>query len=280
MSTIAAPRRASKLRIVAAQVRYQCLLLLRSPSAPFFTFVVPLMLLVTLDLVYGSRTIPTRVGLRFPQFYLPAMSAFAMVNACYINVINGTTLARQTGMLKRIRGTPLPGWVYLSGRVGSACIVGLLSVGGVWALSALPFGVAVVGSTLPGTLVFVGAGMACFSCIALAITPLVPTPEAALPIAYGTMLPLAFVSDVFFPSDTSPTWLQHLASAFPLRPLARSLEANLAPRATGLGFHWFELGTLAAWTAGAALLLVFFRWDPARTDRGRRSRHAAPGVTP
>jgi ABC-2 type transport system permease protein len=272
MSTAALPRRVSTLRIAVRQVRYQCLLLLRSPSAPFFTLVVPVMLLVTLDLVYGSRTIPTRNGMKFPQFYLPSMTAFAMVNACYINVINGTTLARQTGMLKRIRGTPLPGWVYLSGRVVSADIVGLLSVLGVWVLSVTLFGADIVWSTMPGTLVFIVAGMVCFSCIALAITPLVPTPDAALPIAYGTMLPLAFISDVFFPSDTSPTWLRHLASAFPLRPLARSLGTNLTPQTTGSGIHWFELGTLAAWTAGAAVLLVFFRWEPARSGHGRRGR--------
>jgi ABC-2 type transport system permease protein len=273
MTAVTPTRRVSRLRIVARQVRYQCLLLLRSPSAPFFTFVVPLMLLVTLDLVYGSRSIPTRAGVKFPQFYLPAMTAFAMVNACYINVINGTTLARQTGMLKRIRGTPLPGWVYLSGRVGSACVVGLLSVTGVWVVSATLFDVQIVWGTLPGTLVLVGAGMACCSCIALALTPVVPTPDAALPIAYGTMLPLAFVSDVFFPSDTSPSWLQHLASAFPLRPLARSLADNLTPGASGAGFHWSALGTLAAWTAGAAVLLVFFRWDPAPMRRHWRRRH-------
>lgn len=270
MSTAARPRNASKIRIVARQIRYQSLLLLRSPSAPFFTFVVPLMLLVTLDLVYGSRTIPTRDLMRFPQFYLPAMVAFAMVNACYINVINGTTLARQTGMLKRIRGTPLPGWVYLAGRVVSAGIVGMLSVLGVWALSVTLFGVEMVWGTLPGTLVFIVAGMGCFSCLGLALTPLVPTPDAALPIAYGTMLPLSFVSDVFFPSDTSPSWLQHLASAFPLRPLARALAANLTPHATGLGFHWLELGTLAAWTSGAAVMLLFFRWEPARSGERRR----------
>lgn len=279
MSAVTTSRRVPRARIVGRQIRYQCLLLLRSPSAPFFTFVVPAMLLVTLDLVYGSRTIPTRGDLEFPQFYLPAMMAFAMVNACYINVINGTTLARQTGLLKRIRGTPLPGWVYLSGRVVSACVVGLLSVLGVWMLSVALFGVDPTWGTLPGTVVLVAAGMACFSCIGLAITPLVPTPDAALPIAYGTMLPLAFVSDVFFPSDTSPAWLQDLASAFPLRPLARSLEANLAPHATGLGFHWAELGVMAAWTVGAAVLLLFFRWEPTRAGQGQRARrHPTGGV--
>lgn len=265
-------RRTSRIGIVLRQIHYQNMLLLRSPSAPFFTLVMPLMLLVTLDLVYGSRTLTTRAGIRFPQFYLPGMMTFAAVNACYINVINGTTLARQTGMLKRIRGTPLPGWVYLMGRTVSAALIGVVSVLAVAIVSVTVFGTDLPWRPLPGTIVSIALGMACFSCVGLAITPLVPTAEAALPIAYGTFLPLSFVSDVFFPSDTSPQWLQQLAGVFPVRPLARALGTNTAPDAQGWGFHWGALGVLAAWTAAAAVALHFFEWEPTRSARQWRSR--------
>jgi ABC-2 type transport system permease protein len=265
--------RTSRLRIVARQVHYQNLLLLRSPSAPFFTLIIPMMLLVTLDLVYGSRRIPTRQDIRFPQFYLGGMMTFAAANACYINIINGTTLARQTGMLKRIRSTPLPGWVYLGGRAVSAAIVGIASVGVVVIVSVTIFDAEMPVQTLPGTVVSIGIAMLCLSCVGFAVTSLVPTAEAALPVAYGTFLPLSFVSDVFFPSDTSPSWLRHLAAAFPVRPLAEILAANTSPSVHGYGFHWPELGVLAAWTVGAAAMLQLFRWEPSRPRR--RSRHVA-----
>jgi hypothetical protein len=268
--TAPAHARRPRAGTVARQVHYQNLLLLRSPSGPFFTFVIPLMLLVTLDLVYGDQVIPTRGGTPFPQFYLPSMMAFALVNACYINLINGTTIARESGMLKRIRGTPLPGWAYLSGRVGSAAMRGLGSVIGVAALGTTLFDADMVWATLPGTVVAVVAGACCFCVLGLAVTPTVPTADAALPIAYGTFLPVSFISDIFFPSDRSPAWLQTVASALPVRPLARSLEANLAPGATGLGFHWPELASLTAWTLGAAVALRRFRWEPARPARRHR----------
>jgi ABC-type multidrug transport system permease subunit len=255
---------------VIRQVHYQNLLLLRSPSGPFFTFVIPLMLLVTLDLVYGDQLIPTRGGTPFPQFYLPSMMAFALVNACYINLINGTSLARDSGMLKRIRGTPLPGWAYLSGRVGSAATLGLASVVGVAVVGTTMFDADMVWATLPGTVLAVVTAACCFCALGLAVTPTVPSADAALPIAYGTFLPLSFISDIFFPSDSSPAWLRLTASVMPLRPLARSLEANLAPGATGWGFHWAELGVLVAWTAGAALALRWFRWEPSRPSSGHR----------
>jgi ABC-2 type transport system permease protein len=271
VSATVAPRRVSRVRVLIRQIRYQSLLLLRSPSAPFFTFVVPVMILVVLALVYGSRELPGHRLMSSRQFYLSSMIAFATVNACYINVINGTTLARQSGMLKRIRSTPLPGWVYLSGRVISAATVGMLSALGVIGVSVALFDGEIVWNTVPGTLVTIVMAMACFACLGLALTPLVPTPEAAVPIAYGTMLPLSFISDVFFPSDTSTSWLRHFGSVFPLRPFARALADNFTPHATGSGFHWFALGTIAAWTAGGAVMLVFFRWEPARSRSGGRS---------
>jgi ABC-type multidrug transport system permease subunit len=198
------------------------------------------------------------------------MMTFATVNACYINIINGTTLARDVGMLKRVRGTPMPGWAYLAGRTVSAALVGWLSVLVVALVSMTAFGTDMPLRTLPGSIISIAVGMACFSTIGLAITPLVPTAEAALPIAYGTFLPLSFISDVFFPSDTSPSWLQHLAGAFPLRPLSRALAANAEPHAQGLGFHWGGLGTMSAWTAAAVLMLHFFQWEPARPPRRTR----------
>ena len=103
MTGTASPRRLNALRLALRQVRYQNRLLLRSPSGPFFTFVIPLMVLLALNLVYGNHTIPTRAGIRFPRFYTPAMAAFAITNACYVNLLTGVTLSRDEGMLKRIR---------------------------------------------------------------------------------------------------------------------------------------------------------------------------------
>jgi hypothetical protein len=56
------------VRLALRQIGYQDRLLARSPTGPFFTFVIPLMVLVALNLVYGNHTIPTRGGIRFPRF--------------------------------------------------------------------------------------------------------------------------------------------------------------------------------------------------------------------
>ena len=114
--------------LVAGQVRYQLLLLSRSPVASFVTLVVPLMLLVALDLVTPEMTLQSLRGIRVAQFLTPAMASFAVLNAGFVNTVIGTTLAREQGILKRLRGTPMPAWTYFAGRLGAAIVLTACSV--------------------------------------------------------------------------------------------------------------------------------------------------------
>lgn len=258
-------------RLALQQVGYQIRLTLRSPTGPFFTFVIPLMVLVALNLVYGHHYIPGSSAIRFPRFYTPAMAAFAITNACYVNLLTGVTLSRQQGVLKRIRGTPLPSWVYLFGRAASASLLGLLSAASVFVVGTSMYPVSFPWHALPGLVFVAAAGVVCFCTLGLAASSAVRAADAALPVAYGTLLPLSFISDVFFPTSTSPAWLRLAASAFPLKPLARCLEAPFLSRATPI--NWADLGIMAAWTvAGMALLAIHFPWEPAAPDRFARLR--------
>ena len=116
-------RRPSTVRLLGKQVGYQLKLLARSPMAAFATLVIPLMVLLAVNLLYSGTRLSSRGGIPFAQFFTPAMVAFAVVNACYMSVISSTTLARDEGILKRIRGTPLPPWVYMTGRLVSSGLV-------------------------------------------------------------------------------------------------------------------------------------------------------------
>ena len=64
-----------------------------------------------------------------------------MISACYTNVAIGISFSREQGLLKRTRGTPLPGWAFLLGRIGHATLVALLLVVIVTAAGALVYGV-------------------------------------------------------------------------------------------------------------------------------------------
>jgi len=258
-----APRRRSRLRQVVGQVAYQQRTLVRSPVGAFFTFVLPLLMLFAVTLLNSDRTLRTRGGIDFPQFFAPAMVAFAVLDACYTSVITGTTLARDEGILKRLRGTPLPPWVYMAGRVGAAALVAIVSAVVVIAVAAGAYDIVVPWRAVPSAALTLVVGAFCFCALALAITVLIPTADTAFPVAWGTALPLAFISDVFLPLDSGPDWLKSIADVFPVRHLADALEYAFNPVTGGARPQWVDLGVMLAWgLAATAVALRWFRWEP------------------
>lgn len=107
-----------------------------------------------------------------------------------------------------------------------------------------------------------------------------PRPDSALPVAYSTILPLSFISNVFFPSTTAPSWLRSLADVFPLSLVAKSAEALFLPSTRGWPMTGGQLAVVLAWTGGATLLTaVSFRWQPepgAAVDFGAWRIHGRP----
>lgn len=251
------------LVLAAGQVRYQVLLLLRSPMGTFTALVIPLMLLIVLNLATPQITVRELEGTRYADFLTPAMAVFALLNACYVNTITSVVIAREDGILKRLHGTPLPLWAYVLGRMAAAAVTAIASVvvvlgiGTLFLRVHLDFGRAVA---LAGV---AGLGIASFTTLGMAVSTLVPRPDTALPVAYGTLLPVAFVSDLFFPATTAPHWLADLAAAFPLAPIAKSAEDIFGPGAAGWPMTTTQLAVTLAWIVGGALLTASaFRWEP------------------
>lgn len=272
-------RRPPALRLLAAQIGYQLRLLVRSPFASFATLVIPLMVLLAVNLLYRGTHLGSRGGISYAQFFTPAMVAFAVVNACYMAVISSITLARDEGILKRVRSTPLPPWVYMAGRIASAALVAVIAAIVVVAVGAALYDFDVVGRALPAAVLTLGVAMFCFCALGLAVTVLVPGSDSALAIAWGTILPLCFVSDVFQPIDNAPHWLRAIASFFPLRPFADDLERLFNPVMGSSAVSWGHLAVLAAWgLVAAAFALLAFRWQPGGTRGERGSRRPATPV--
>lgn len=269
--------RPSWMRLLLVQVGYQLRVLVRSPLGSFATLVVPLMVLLAVNLLYKGTRLESRGDITYTQFFTPAMIAFAVVNVCYMSVISQTTLAREQGILKRIRSTPLPSWIYMAGRLGSAALVAMISAVVVVAVGAWVYGFEVIWSAMPAVLVTLALGMFCFCAVGLAVTVLIPSADSAVPVAWGTILPLCFISDVFVPIEGAPRWLRDVASFFPLRSFADALETAFNP-VTGSGaLQMGHLELLAVWGLGAsAFALIAFRWEP---SSGHDARAGVPART-
>ncbi len=262
-------------RLIAGQVRYQLRLLARSPIAAFATLVIPLMVLLAVGLLYNGTRLPSLGNVTYIQFFTPAMVAFATVTACYTGVITATVVAREQGILKRLRSTPLPGWAYFAGRILGAALITATSAIAVLAVGAGVYGFHMNWLMLPALLLTLILAVVCFTTLALAVSVLVPTAEAALPIAWGTLLPLCFVSDVFEPIASAPEWLRATASSFPVKALADQLERLFNPTIHGPSLDVRHLELMLVWAIGATLFaLVAFRWDPTPVTGGHRAVRA------
>ena len=124
------------------QVRYENLAFWRNPPQAFFTVVFPLMFLVIFNLAFGGRAADVGPGTaRASTFIVPAIIAFSVISASYTNLALSVTFARDGGLLKRVRGTPLPAWAFMAGRILHSTLLALLVVIIVVAAGALFYGV-------------------------------------------------------------------------------------------------------------------------------------------
>ena len=102
----------------------------RNPASAFFTFVFPLLFLVIFTTLLGNEEVEVApaVIIQSSTYYVAAQGAFGLISACFTNVALLIVFARDGGVLKRMRGTPLPPWVFLTARVIHATIIALILV--------------------------------------------------------------------------------------------------------------------------------------------------------
>ena len=94
------------LRLLVRQIRYENRAFWRNPAAAFFTFAFPLIFMFVFQAIFGDQV--EAGGLTAAAFFTPAIVAFSIVNACFTNLAITVTTLREEGILKRVRGTPMP----------------------------------------------------------------------------------------------------------------------------------------------------------------------------
>ena len=256
----------SSVALALRQVRYENRAFWRNPLSAFFVFVFPLMFLVIFNLLFGNRELELPGGTtNTSTFYVPAIVAMSVIYTCFNNVSIGVCFARDQGLLKRIRGTPLPGWTFLFGRIVHSVLLAVLLVAIVTAAGALVYDVEVPTNTLPAFFLTLAVGAATFCALGLAITAAIPNAEASPAVVNVLILPLLFISDIFIPLEDAPAWLTTVADIFPVGHFASAMHTVFNPFETGAGFEWVDLLVMGAWLVGGlALSARFLSWEPRR----------------
>jgi ABC-2 type transport system permease protein len=241
----------SPVALAWQQFRFERKLFWRNPSAAFFNFLLPLLLLVLIATAFAGDDSELEV-------LIPGVAGMGVLATTFTSLAFNLTLLRDEGVLKRIRGTPMPAGAYLAGLVGSATLNALLQVILVVAIGNLLYGVdwpqdplLLAGFTL--------LGVVCFAALGVAFSHLIPNEDAAPAYTNAVFLPLIFISGVFYSADDLPGALKAIAEALPLKHLIDGLSEAIVG---GGGDVVTAAVVVAAWAAAALFLAIrFFRWE-------------------
>jgi ABC-2 type transport system permease protein len=252
-----APRR-NTAALVWHQIRYEQLSFWRNPQSAFFLFAFPLVFFAILAGVFGNAVLFKADGRSVTglQYYSSTIAAVSVMGACYSQLAITVSLRRQEGILKRLRGTPLPAWVMFAGLVAHCIIVSFIDVALILVMG-LFYGVPMPGHW-DAIIVTLVVGAAAFCALGVAVATFVSNAEAAPAVVQFIFFPLVFISGTYFNITSSA--LNDLAGVFPVRPFNQAL---LNPFAFDQGFAGHQLLVLAIWgVAGGFVAIRRFRWDP------------------
>jgi ABC-2 type transport system permease protein len=174
------------------------------------------------------------------------------------------TFLREQGVLKRIRGTPMPGVSYLAGIAGNAITNTALQIVIITVAGKLFFGTGWP-RDYAELVVFVAAGVLCFASLGVAFSHVIPNFDSAPAYVNAVFLPTIFVSGVFYDVAKVPGFLKGIAQALPLKHLIDGLSGAMV-KGTSLGANISALGVIAAWAALGVLFAVRgFSWEQRRS---------------
>ncbi len=252
-------------------------LFFRERDAVFFIFLYPILMLAIFATVFGSQDPFRQAGLdvTFAQYFLPGMIATGVMLSSFQSLAIFIAVERDDGLLKRLRGTPLPAASFFLGKVGQVLVLTLVQTGLLLLVAATAFHVpmpsdAAHWATFAWVLVLgTAAGAVC----GVAFSSVPRSGKSASAVVTPIVLVLQFVSGVFFQFDQLPHWMQDLASVFPLKWMAQGMRSVFLPDQAAV------LEPSGSWQHGltAAVLLAYlvlgllagvrtFRW--LRRDEG------------
>jgi ABC-2 type transport system permease protein len=243
----------------------------RDKMAVAFIFGLPSILLVLLGSIFGGQAAAR--GVTVGQLFTAGMIAGGIMSTSFQYLAIGVAVERESGMLKRLSGTPMPPAAYFAGKIVQVLVctvsetVLLVAVGMLFYHLHLP--------TSPGrwwtfAWVFVLGSAAC-ALLGIAVSSVPRSAASATPVVTLPFLVLQFISGVYVPSNSVPGWMRDIASFFPLKWMAQGMRSAFLPSHAAVlePAHAWEHGrtalVLAIWIAGGLVLCAkTFRWQSRR----------------
>jgi ABC-2 type transport system permease protein len=196
----------------------------------------------------------------FIDFFVPGIVGMSLMNSGIIGLATAFVAYRERGILRRIKVTPFALWKFTLARIVANLAVALATSAILIGMGVVVWGMDPGGNPLLVTLTILVGGLA-FLAIGFLIAAVSRNTEVAASYANLVTFPMLFLSGVFFPLSSLPTWLSAITRFFPLRYLIDALR-DVMNDGDGILVIWPDLLILTCWFLVALLLAVrFFRWD-------------------
>ena len=248
---------ADALALTWRQYRLERRMFWRNPSAAFFNFLLPLLFLVAGGAILAGNQ-------HQENLLIPAIAGMSVMSTTFTALSYNIVFLREQGVLKRIRGTPLPTVSYFGGVAASAVTNTALQIGIIVLSGRLVFGIGWP-RDWGELVVFVLAGVICFAALGVAFAHVIPNFESTAAYVNAVFLPVVFLSFYVFDSSSAPSFLRHIAEALPLLPLIEGIYAAVVS-GSGLSHHLDELAVIGLWGAfGLYFAVRGFSWEKSQT---------------
>jgi ABC-2 type transport system permease protein len=236
-----------------------------------FTFAFPVVFLALFASIFSDQV--KDAGITASQLYAAGMIAAGIMSVGFQSPGISIAIERDEGVLRRLRGTPMPPAAYFLGKVWLVLATGVAETG-----VLLQFGSTLFGLDLPTTAtkwldfswIFV-LGISGCALLGIAISSLPKPGRSASSVVVLPFLVLQFISGVYIPVGTVPNWLLDISAFFPLKWMCQGFRGVFLPQSAAVleqaGSR--EFGRIAlvlgAWCVGGLLLcLATFRWKSRR----------------
>jgi ABC-2 type transport system permease protein len=241
-------------------VRTEQKLFWRNREAAFFTFFLPIIFFLIFGSIYGNSTI-TKEHIRAAPFLEAGMIGYGVASTAFAGLAITMVIRRESGVLKRIRATPLPPATYLLAVLISTFIVFLIEASLIVAIGRALFDVALP-DRLGSLFLLLAIGAACFAAMGLGLTGFVHSAEGSSAVVNFIYLPVAIISGTFFTPKDYPGFLRAIADVLPLTYFTK-LTRDVMVRNHHL---WHDTGAIAVVVLWGVIGLVAairgFRWQP------------------
>jgi ABC-2 type transport system permease protein len=236
------------------QFRFERRMFWRNPTAAFFNFALPLIFLFLIASVFGSKT-------KDLNTLVPGIAGLAVMTTTFTALAFNITFLREQGILKRVRGTPMPPVAYFGGLLANAVLSAVVQVALVVVIGHVIYGLTWAHLDVLELVVFTLVGVIAFGSLGIAMSHVIPNFDAAPAYVNAVFLPMIFISGTFYSTSSLPGVLDAAARALPLKHVIDGLRAAIVT-GSGLGHHLGALGALVAWSIGGIFLAVrYFRWE-------------------